>query len=79
MWEQHFQAFLKHVPHGAIFGVQACNFALSLDMQALFSLGESVDALSFTQSRKKKKQFFYDLLLYVKNRIMDYGLRGLLR
>ncbi|KGO43760.1 Cytochrome P450 [Penicillium expansum] len=60
--EKHFQAYVKHIPtNGTVFDVQACNFALSLDIQTLFSLGESVDALSFTQSQEKK-QFFDDLL-----------------
>ncbi|CAG7927181.1 unnamed protein product [Penicillium olsonii] len=76
--EAHFQAFLRHVPvDGTVFDVQACNFALSLDMQTLFSLGESVDALSLTPS-PEKKQFVDDLLL-VKNRIVDDGFRGPLR
>ncbi|GAQ41770.1 hypothetical protein AtubIFM55763_002868 [Aspergillus tubingensis] len=76
--EQHFQAFLRHVPpDGQSFDIQSCAFGLSLDMQTLFSLGESVDALSPTQSQEKK-QFFEDLLL-VKNRIVQDGFRGPLR
>ncbi|GKZ23684.1 hypothetical protein AbraIFM66951_004560 [Aspergillus brasiliensis] len=76
--EQHFQAFLRHVPpDGQSFDIQTCTFGLSLDMQTLFSLGESVDALSFTQSQEKR-QFFEDLLL-VKNRIVQDGFRGPLR
>lgn len=76
--EQHFQAFLRHVPpDGQSFDIQSCAFGLSLDMQTLFSLGESVDALSSTQSHEKK-QFFEDLLL-VKNRIVQDGFRGPLR
>ncbi|KAJ5518673.1 Cytochrome P450 [Penicillium expansum] len=76
--EKHFQAYVKHIPtNGTVFDVQACNFALSLDIQTLFSLGESVDALSFTQSQEKKQ--FFDDLLYVKNRIVQDGFRGPLR
>lgn len=76
--EQHFQAFLRHVPpDGQPFDIQSCAFRLSLDMQTLFSLGESVDALSSTQSQEKR-QFFEDLLV-VKNRIVQDGFRGPLR
>ncbi|KAF7631512.1 putative cytochrome P450 oxidoreductase/alkane hydroxylase [Aspergillus flavus] len=76
--ERHFQAFLQHVPpNGQAFDVQACAFALALDMQTLFSLGESVDALSFCQSREKK-QFLEDLL-FVKEKIVQDGFRGPLR
>ncbi|PYH96467.1 putative cytochrome P450 oxidoreductase/alkane hydroxylase [Aspergillus ellipticus CBS 707.79] len=76
--EQHFQAFLKHVPPaGQLFDIQACAFALSLDMQTRFSLGESVDALSFTQSPEKNQ--FLDDLLFVKERIVQDGFRGPLR
>ncbi|KAJ5884782.1 cytochrome P450 [Penicillium taxi] len=76
--EEHFQAFRKHVPtYGAAFDIQAAGFALTLDIQTLFSLGESVNALSFTQS-PEKKQFVDDLLL-VKSRIVDDGFRGPLR
>ncbi|KAI2820814.1 hypothetical protein CBS115989_3417 [Aspergillus niger] len=76
--EQHFQAFLRHIPlNGRPFDIQSCAFGLSLDMQTLFSLGESIDALSSTQSQEKK-QFFKDLLL-VKNRIVQDGFRGPLR
>ncbi|KAE8141773.1 cytochrome P450 [Aspergillus pseudotamarii] len=76
--ERHFQAFLQHVPpHGQAFDVQACAFALALDMQTLFSLGESVDALSLSQSREKK-QFVADLL-FVKETIVQDGFRGPLR
>ncbi|KAE8415252.1 cytochrome P450 [Aspergillus pseudocaelatus] len=76
--ERHFQAFLQHVPpNGQAFEAQACAFALALDMQTLFSLGESVDALSFSQSREKK-QFLTDLL-FVKETIVQDGFRGPLR
>lgn len=76
--EEHFQAFLKRVPSGgAVFDVQACTFALSLDIQTQFSLGESIDALSPTQSQEKKQ--FYDDLFLVKNRIVNDGFRGPLR
>lgn len=76
--EEHFQEFIKHVPtNGTAFDVQACDFALSLDMQTLFSLGDSVDALSFTQSQEKKQ--FFDDLNFVKNRIVHDGFRGPLR
>ncbi|KAA8643714.1 uncharacterized protein ATNIH1004_010488 [Aspergillus tanneri] len=76
--EQHFQAFLQHVPsNGQEFDIQSCVFALSLDMQTLFSLGESVDALGFSQSQEKK-QFLADLLS-VKERIVQDGFRGPLR
>lgn len=76
--EEHFQAFLKHVPNnGGLFDVQSCTFALSLDLQTLFSLGESIDALSFNQSAEKKQ--FFDDLLFVKTRIVHDGFRGPLR
>ncbi|CAI7574313.1 unnamed protein product [Penicillium viridicatum] len=76
--EQHFQAFLRHVPpNGQVFDVQRCTSALSLDMQTRFSLGESVDALSFTQSQEKKQ--FVDDLDVVKERIVRDGFRGPLR
>ncbi|CAI7649735.1 unnamed protein product [Penicillium glandicola] len=76
--EQHFQAFLQHVPpNGQRFDVQRCTFALSLDMQTRFSLGESVDALSFNQSQEKKQ--FVDDLDVVKERIVQDGFRGPLR
>jgi cytochrome P450 len=58
--EQHFQAFLQHVPpNGQDFDVQRCTSALASDMQTRFFLGESVDALDFTQSQEKK-QFVED-------------------
>ncbi|KAJ5787832.1 hypothetical protein N7457_002822 [Penicillium paradoxum] len=76
--EQHFRVFLQHVPpNGQIFDVQICTSALSLDMQTMFALGESVDALSFTQSQKKKQ--FVDDLEVVKERIVQDGFRGPLR
>ncbi|KAL4908400.1 hypothetical protein BDW74DRAFT_175083 [Aspergillus multicolor] len=76
--EEHFQAFVKHVPaNGAAFDAQACAFALSLDIQTRFSLGESIDALSFSQTPEKRQ--FFDDLLYVKNRIVKDGFRGPLR
>ncbi|KAJ5965043.1 uncharacterized protein N7479_004919 [Penicillium vulpinum] len=76
--EQHFQAFLQHVPqNGQVFDVQRCTAALALDMQTRFALRESTDALSFTQSQEKK-QFVEDLDL-VKERIVRDGFRGPLR
>ncbi|KAF9882814.1 hypothetical protein FE257_005121 [Aspergillus nanangensis] len=76
--ERHFQAFLRHVPaHGRAFDVQSCVFALALDMQTAFSLGESVDALDFSQSHEKKR-FLADLI-FVKERIVQDGFRGPLR
>ncbi|KNG83301.1 putative cytochrome P450 oxidoreductase/alkane hydroxylase [Aspergillus nomiae NRRL 13137] len=73
--ERHFQAFLQHVPpNGQAFDAQACVFALALDMQTLFSLGESVDALSHSQSKEKRQ--FLDDLLFVKERIVQDGFRG---
>ncbi|KAI9933969.1 hypothetical protein ASPWEDRAFT_168246 [Aspergillus wentii DTO 134E9] len=76
--EEHFQDFLQYIPpNGGMFDVQACAFGLSLDMQTLFSLGESVNALSFTQSDEKKQ--FFDDLLFVKERIVQDGFRGPLR
>ncbi|KAE8378300.1 cytochrome P450 [Aspergillus bertholletiae] len=76
--ERHFQAFLQHVPpDGQQFDAQTCAFALALDMQTLFSLGESVDALSYSQSQEKK-QFLADLL-FVKDKIVKDGFRGPLR
>ncbi|KAJ5305799.1 hypothetical protein N7508_004814 [Penicillium antarcticum] len=76
--EQHFQAFLRRVPSkNEVFDVQSCTLALSLDMQAQFSLGESVDAQSFNQS-EEKKQFVEDLL-FLKKRIVQDGFRGPLR
>ncbi|KAB8260700.1 cytochrome P450 [Aspergillus pseudonomiae] len=76
--ERHFQAFLQHVPpNGQAFDAQACVFALALNMQTLFSLGESVDALSHFQSKEKKQ--FLDDLLFVKEKIVQDGFRGPLR
>ncbi|KAJ5365581.1 hypothetical protein N7517_008467 [Penicillium concentricum] len=76
--EQHFQAFLQHVPpNGQVFDVQRCTSALALDMQTRFFLGESVDALSFTQSQEKK-QFIEDIEI-VKEIIVRDGFRGPLR
>jgi cytochrome P450 len=76
--EQHFQAFLRRVPpNGQAFDVQSYTFDLSLDMQTQFSLGESVDAQSSSQS-DEKKQFVEDLLL-LKKRIVQDGFRGPLR
>ncbi|RAK98677.1 cytochrome P450 monooxygenase afumB [Aspergillus ibericus CBS 121593] len=76
--EQHFQAFCQHVPsNGQVFDIQSRFFALSLDIQTSFSLGESVDALSLTQSLEKE-QFLKHLLL-VKERIVQDGFRGPLR
>ncbi|KAJ6101626.1 hypothetical protein N7499_001256 [Penicillium canescens] len=76
--EQHFQAFLRRVPpKGQAFDVQSCTFALSLDMQTQFSLGESVDAQSFSQSKEKKR--FVEDLLFLKERIVQDGFRGPLR
>ncbi|KAE8157212.1 cytochrome P450 [Aspergillus tamarii] len=76
--ERHFQAFLQHIPpYGQAFDAQACAFALALDMQTLFSLGESVDALSFSQAREKKQ--FVEDLLFVKETIVQDGFRGPLR
>ena len=76
--ERHFQAFCQHVPpNGQVFDIQSRVFALSLDIQTMFSLGESVDALSFTQSREKEQ--FLEHLLLVKERIVQDGFRGPLR
>ncbi|KAJ6168935.1 hypothetical protein N7497_001778 [Penicillium chrysogenum] len=76
--EQHFQAFLQHVPpNGQVFDVQRCTSALALDMQTRFSLGESVDALDFAQSHEKKQ--FVDDLDVIKERIVRDGFRGPLR
>ncbi|PWY73072.1 cytochrome P450 oxidoreductase/alkane hydroxylase [Aspergillus sclerotioniger CBS 115572] len=76
--EQHFLAFCQHVPpNGQVFDIQSRVFALSLDIQTLFSLGESVDALSFTQSQEKVQ--FVEHLLLVKERIVQDGFRGPLR
>ncbi|OQE84147.1 hypothetical protein PENNAL_c0027G00493 [Penicillium nalgiovense] len=68
--EQHFQAFLRHVPpNGQVFDIQRCTPALALNMQTRFSLGESVDALDFTQSQEKKQ--FVDDLDVIKERIFE--------
>lgn len=76
--EQHFQSFLKNVPSdGEIFDVQSQAHALALDLQTVFSLGESVDALSSTQS-SEKNSFLVDLSI-VKERIVRDGFRGPLR
>ncbi|CAG7956485.1 unnamed protein product [Penicillium nalgiovense] len=76
--EQHFQAFLRHVPpNGQVFDIQRCTPALALNMQTRFSLGESVDALDFTQSQEKKQ--FVDDLDVIKERIVRDGFRGPLR
>ncbi|KAJ5502735.1 hypothetical protein N7463_005609 [Penicillium fimorum] len=76
--EQHFQAFVQRIPpNGQVFDVQRCTSALALDMQTRFSLGESVDALGFTQS-EEKKQFVEDIEV-VKERIVRDGFRGPLR
>ncbi|KAJ5171038.1 uncharacterized protein N7500_003821 [Penicillium coprophilum] len=76
--ETHFQAFVQHIPpNGQVFDVQHCTSALALDMQTRFSLGESVDALSFTQSPEKKQ--FVDDIEVVKERIVRDGFRGPLR
>ncbi|KAE8353391.1 cytochrome P450 [Aspergillus coremiiformis] len=76
--ERHFQAFRQRVPHnGKAFDIQPCIFSLSLDIQSSFTLGECVDALSFTQSPANKR-FVKDLLL-VKDRIANDGFRGPLR
>ena len=76
--ERHFQAFLQHIPpYGQAFDAQACAFALALDMQTFFSLGESIDALSFSQAREKKQ--FVEDLLFVKETIVQDGFRGPLR
>ncbi|KAJ5827877.1 cytochrome P450 [Penicillium robsamsonii] len=76
--EQHFQAFLRHVPsNGKAFNVQTCVFNLVLDMQTLFSLGVSVDTLGLSQPLEKK-QFVADLL-YIKEKIVEDGFRGPLR
>ncbi|KAF4765274.1 hypothetical protein N7455_005007 [Penicillium solitum] len=73
--EQHIQAFLQHVPpNGQVFDVQRCTSALSLDMQTRFSLGEFVDALSFTQSQENKQ--FVDDFEVAKERIVRDGFRG---
>lgn len=76
--EQHFQAFLQHVPpNGKMFDIQDPLFALSLDIQSLFSLGESLDALGFSQSRENKR--CTEDLLFVKERIVHDGFLGPLR
>ncbi|KXG54401.1 Cytochrome P450 [Penicillium griseofulvum] len=76
--EQHYQAFVQHVPpNGQVFDVQRCTSALALDMQTRFSFGESVDALSLTQSREKKQ--FVDDFHVIKRIVARDGFRGPLR
>lgn len=76
--ERHFQSFLQHVPpDNQAFDVQSCVFALSLDIQTQFSLGESIDALDPYPSLEKKQ--FQSDLLHVKDRIVQDGFRGPLR
>ncbi|KAJ5640097.1 cytochrome P450 oxidoreductase/alkane hydroxylase [Penicillium longicatenatum] len=76
--EQHFQSFLNKVPSdGQVFDAQSCAYALALDLQTVFSLGESVDALSSTQSSEKKS--FLEDLSNVKDIIVRDGFRGPLR
>ncbi|PWY87558.1 cytochrome P450 [Aspergillus heteromorphus CBS 117.55] len=76
--EEHFRAFLKHVPpDGGVFDAQRVVFALSLDLQTRFSLGESVDALGEMQSEEQRR--FLGDLARVKERIVRDGFRGPLR
>lgn len=76
--EQYFLAFLKKFPSdGQMFDFQPCAYALALDLQTAFILGESVDALSSTQS-SEKKSFLVDLKI-VKDTIARDGFRGPLR
>ncbi|KAJ5999443.1 cytochrome P450 monooxygenase [Penicillium sp. IBT 35674x] len=76
--EEQFQSFLNNVPSdGQVFDVQSRACALALNLQTVFSLGESVDALSSTQS-SEKKSFLVDLSI-VKDTIVRDGFRGPLR
>ncbi|KAJ5116808.1 hypothetical protein N7456_001156 [Penicillium angulare] len=73
--EEQFQMYLKHVPpHGEKFDVQACNFALFTDLQTFFSLGESSNSLSSTQTVAQRQ--FVDDLSTIKDCIVRDGFRG---
>lgn len=75
MCEEHFQAFLRHVPkEGQAFDVQTWNFPLIWDIFGSFTLGESFEALSITQP-SEEKTFCEDLAL-IKWEITQGGFRG---
>lgn len=60
-----------------MFDAQECASALVLDIQTMFALGESIDALSLTQSREKRR--FQEDLLFAVGKIVQHGFRGPLR
>lgn len=75
MCEQHFQVFLRHVPpEGQVFDVQTWNFPLIWDIFGSFTLGESLEALSVTQSSEKRT--FCEDLAHIKWEITQGGFRG---
>ena len=75
MFEKHVQNFIQSVPpNGEALDLQARLADLCLDITTCFTLGESVDALSPTQF-KEKKRFAKDMI-YIKETIARHGFLG---